>query len=82
MHFLGFSASQYSSWYFVLIVSDCPGTQSEQAGKTAACQGCPNQSLCSSGKVSGPDPGRDKYKVIHLGKSEKYQHLSESQHQH
>lgn len=35
---------------------NCPGTQSEQAGKATACQGCPNQSLCSSGKASGPDP--------------------------
>ncbi|XP_025104461.1 cytosolic Fe-S cluster assembly factor NUBP1 homolog isoform X2 [Pomacea canaliculata] len=26
----------------------CPGTGSESAGKVAACQGCPNQSLCAS----------------------------------
>ncbi|XP_025104454.1 cytosolic Fe-S cluster assembly factor NUBP1 homolog isoform X1 [Pomacea canaliculata] len=27
---------------------NCPGTGSESAGKVAACQGCPNQSLCAS----------------------------------
>ncbi|PNF37674.1 Cytosolic Fe-S cluster assembly factor nubp1 [Cryptotermes secundus] len=35
----------------------CPGTQSESAGKVSACQGCPNQSICSSGAARGPDPG-------------------------
>jgi len=34
----------------------CPGTQSEQAGKSSVCEGCPNQSICSSGQVRGPDP--------------------------
>jgi len=34
----------------------CPGTGSEDAGKTSACQGCPNQSICSSGASAGPDP--------------------------
>lgn len=34
----------------------CPGTQSEAAGKVDACAGCPNQSVCSSGAASGPDP--------------------------
>ena len=28
----------------------CPGTGSENAGKTAACAGCPNQGTCSSGE--------------------------------
>ena len=35
----------------------CPGTQSTTAGKTSACQGCPNQKICASGKPSEPDPG-------------------------
>ncbi|KAG1676000.1 Cytosolic Fe-S cluster assembly factor NUBP1 [Nymphon striatum] len=35
---------------------DCPGTQSESAGKGSACQGCPNQTNCSSGAASAPDP--------------------------
>lgn len=39
------------------IFSDCPGTQSENAGKASACAGCPNQSLCSSGAARQPDPG-------------------------
>lgn len=33
----------------------CPGTESEQAGKDAACAGCPNQEICST-KPKGPDP--------------------------
>jgi len=37
--------------------TDCPGTQSEKAGKAEPCKGCPNQSICSSGKASIPDPG-------------------------
>lgn len=28
----------------------CPGTQSEAAGKTSACAGCPNQQVCASGE--------------------------------
>lgn len=34
----------------------CPGTQSDSAGKTSACAGCPNQQICSSGETKGPDP--------------------------
>uniref|UniRef100_A0A3P9JT23 NUBP iron-sulfur cluster assembly factor 1, cytosolic n=1 Tax=Oryzias latipes TaxID=8090 RepID=A0A3P9JT23_ORYLA len=34
----------------------CPGTASEQAGKAASCQGCPNQKLCASGAGKNPDP--------------------------
>ncbi|KAA3671861.1 uncharacterized protein DEA37_0012667, partial [Paragonimus westermani] len=30
--------------------AECPGTQSDSAGKTSACVGCPNQNLCSSGQ--------------------------------
>lgn len=33
----------------------CPGTQSEQAGKADACEGCPNQQICAS-QPKGPDP--------------------------
>lgn len=33
----------------------CPGTESEEAGKADACQGCPNQDICSSAP-KGPDP--------------------------
>ena len=36
---------------------DCPGTESENAGKSSACQGCPNQQICASSKPKGPDPG-------------------------
>jgi Mrp family chromosome partitioning ATPase len=35
----------------------CPGVASESAGKESACQGCPNQGICSTGQVNrGPDP--------------------------
>ncbi|XP_052766363.1 cytosolic Fe-S cluster assembly factor nubp1-B-like [Mya arenaria] len=33
----------------------CPGTESEDAGKASACQGCPNQTTCSA-LPKGPDP--------------------------
>ena len=34
---------------------DCPGTESQDAGKTAACEGCPNQRICATAP-KGPDP--------------------------
>lgn len=27
---------------------NCPGTESDNAGKTSACEGCPNQKVTSS----------------------------------
>lgn len=33
----------------------CPGPESEQAGQSDACAGCPNQSICASAP-KGPDP--------------------------
>jgi Mrp family chromosome partitioning ATPase len=36
--------------------ANCPGTDSEKAGKAEACEGCPNQSLCASGKGTQLDP--------------------------
>lgn len=43
--------------YDILLTSDCPGTQSESAGKVEACAGCPNQTICASSKPKGPDKG-------------------------
>lgn len=40
----------------VVLSADCPGTSSEEAGKSSACQGCPNQAVCASAP-KGPDPG-------------------------
>ncbi|KAI5785604.1 cytosolic Fe-S cluster assembling factor nbp35 [Peziza echinospora] len=34
---------------------NCPGPESEQAGKMSACAGCPNQSICSTAPKL-PDP--------------------------
>jgi Mrp family chromosome partitioning ATPase len=38
------------------IPEDCPGTSSSQAGKSSACQGCPNQKTCLSGEAASKDP--------------------------
>uniref|UniRef100_A0A8B9R5H9 NUBP iron-sulfur cluster assembly factor 1, cytosolic n=1 Tax=Astyanax mexicanus TaxID=7994 RepID=A0A8B9R5H9_ASTMX len=42
---------------------DCPGTTSEQAGKSSACQGCPNQTICASGAAKAPDPAIEEIKL-------------------
>ncbi|CAH1400408.1 unnamed protein product [Nezara viridula] len=41
----------------------CPGTQSDSAGKSSACAGCPNQSICASGVARGPDVGAEMVKA-------------------
>ena len=35
---------------------ECPGTESKEAGKMDACDGCPNQSACASGETKKEDP--------------------------
>lgn len=49
----------YCYSFCVVPVKDCPGTSSDQAGKTSACQGCPNQNICASGAAKAPDPGKE-----------------------
>ncbi|EEB14323.1 Nucleotide-binding protein, putative [Pediculus humanus corporis] len=39
-----------------VINEHCPGVNSNLAGKVSACEGCPNQNICSSG-VTKTDPG-------------------------
>lgn len=39
----------------------CPGTDSTEAGKASACEGCPNQSTCAT-TPKGPDPDLPKIK--------------------
>ncbi|KAH0984609.1 hypothetical protein GBA52_011786 [Prunus armeniaca] len=34
----------------------CPGPQSDSAGKSDACEGCPNQQICATTAPKGPDP--------------------------
>lgn len=34
----------------------CPGVESDAAGKSSACAGCPNQNVCASGEASKEDP--------------------------
>lgn len=38
------------------IPSDCPGMNSESAGKSSTCEGCPNQKICASGEGVQKDP--------------------------
>lgn len=38
------------------VPEDCPGIDSEKAGKTSACAGCPNQKFCESGEKPPQDP--------------------------
>lgn len=38
------------------IPNQCPGTSSKGAGVSSACEGCPNQKICSSGISKTPDP--------------------------
>ena len=35
---------------------ECPGIDSTNAGKSSACDGCPNQTKCASGEGAAPDP--------------------------
>ena len=35
--------------------AECVGPTSEQAGKSSACDGCPNQGACSSGALRTPE---------------------------
>ena len=37
----------------------CPGTESQDAGKADACQGCPNQKICADAQPKAPDPDID-----------------------
>lgn len=41
--------------FLIIFFVDCPGTQSENAGKSSACAGCPNQNVCATAP-KGPDP--------------------------
>ena len=34
----------------------CPGVESDAAGKSSACAGCPNQNICASGEANKEDP--------------------------
>ena len=44
------------SCYIRIHFTSQQGTESELAGKSAACEGCPNQNVCASGTAKGPDP--------------------------
>lgn len=55
---------------------NCPGTQSETAGKSSACAGCPNQNICASGALKGKDPAIDQIKESMSTVKRKYLVLS------
>lgn len=38
------------------VPASCPGVNSGSAGKSSSCAGCPNQTICASGKQKTPDP--------------------------
>eukprot|EP01071_Lankesteria_metandrocarpae_P009655 Lankesteria_metandrocarpae@DN5232_c0_g1_i2.p1 len=38
------------------IPEECPGVESEMAGKSDACEGCPNKKICASGEATQEDP--------------------------
>jgi hypothetical protein len=40
----------------LLFFAGCVGPQSEAAGKSEACAGCPNQAACASGAGKAVDP--------------------------
>ncbi|KAK2142961.1 hypothetical protein LSH36_891g00002 [Paralvinella palmiformis] len=44
------------------IPEHCPGIESDAAGKSAACVGCPNKQICDAGKAKAPDPAIDEIK--------------------
>lgn len=48
--------SNYSHFILVDANENCPGVNTENAGKSEACAGCPNQTLCSSGAGQQEDP--------------------------
>ena len=39
------------------VPEECPGT--EESGKASACEGCPNQNICTSAGPAGFDPDID-----------------------
>ncbi|XP_045033292.1 cytosolic Fe-S cluster assembly factor nubp1 isoform X1 [Daphnia magna] len=39
-----------------ITMRNCPGIQSESAGKASTCAGCPNQKICESGEAKLEDP--------------------------
>lgn len=41
----------------------CPGVDSDQAGKSSACDGCPNKGICSSGELRSQDEQMEKYEI-------------------
>jgi Mrp family chromosome partitioning ATPase len=44
------------NYYFTDANEHCPGVQSDNAGKSDACDGCPNQQICASGEARKEDP--------------------------
>lgn len=46
---------------------NCPGVESDQAGKGSNCEGCPNQQICASGAGKEEDTGKlfSEFHLIH-----------------
>lgn len=45
-------------------ISDCPGADSNLAGKDSACDGCPNQRICLLRDKTPVDPGKLQFRKI------------------
>ena len=43
----------------------CIGPTSDMAGKASACQGCPNQNQCATGKGASPDKDNAELEIFH-----------------
>src|SRR3990167_6528646 len=41
------------------VPEECPGVESERAGKEKACGGCPNQENCATGKTGAAQSAED-----------------------
>lgn len=42
----------------------CPGVKSDEAGKSEACAGCPNQTTCASGEARKEDPSNNQIVIF------------------
>ncbi len=43
----------------------CVGPGTETAGKASACQGCPNQTQCATGKGASQDKDTSEIEIFH-----------------
>lgn len=54
----------------------CVGPAAEEAGKAAACAGCPNRTACASGKGREVDPGVHVRAILNMYGTVEYRHYT------